>query len=327
LADVIRTGRAVTLSSLTERELAYPDGAADHRAMGLSAVAAVPLKFGDGVIGAFSYCFGGEREFSVADMALLDAIAGQTAQALERARLYEQAERQRAELRDADRQKNQFLAVLSHELRNPLTPIKNSLFILDHAAPGGAQASRAKAIITRQTTHLARLVDDLLDVSRIISGKLRLQRARFDLAQVLRRTAEDHRAVLGDCGITLDVRVNREPCWMDGDETRMAQALGNLLGNSAKFTERGGTVVLDLDGASTTGSAIICVRDTGVGIAPDLLRRLFEPFVQADSTLDRSKSGLGLGLALVKSVVELHGGTVEAPWVTHPVSRPSHGRM
>jgi PAS domain S-box-containing protein len=217
-----------------------------------------------------------------------------------------------AALREADTQKNRFLAVLSHELRNPLTPITNSLFILDRAAPGGEQASRAKAVIGRQVSQLTRLVDDLLDVTRIVSGKLALQRTRFDLALLLRRTADDHRAGFADAGVTIDVRVGSEPVWMVGDESRMAQATGNLLGNATKFTGSGGRVVLGLEIDRATVTGVISVRDTGVGIHPDLMRRIFEPFVQGDSSLDRSKGGLGLGLALVKSVIELHGGTVEA---------------
>ena len=226
--------------------------------------------------------------------------------------VYDLTDQRKAEmaLLEADRQKNQFLAVLSHELRNPLTPIKNSLFILGRAVPDGEQANRARAVIERQVSHLVRLVDDLLDVTRIVSGKLRLRRARFDLAQMLRRTADDHRAMFLDANIDFDVRADRQPVWMDGDETRMAQAVGNLLGNSVKFTEQGGRVLLALEVDAATGTAVIRVRDTGVGVHAELLARLFEPFVQDDSTLDRSKSGLGLGLALVKSVIELHGGTV-----------------
>lgn len=217
-----------------------------------------------------------------------------------------------AALREADNQKNRFLAVLSHELRNPLAPITNSLYILDRATPGGEQASRAKAVIARQVSHLTRLVDDLLDVTRIVSGKLRLQHARLDLAQLLHRTAEDYRPGFAEAGIALVVRVGSEPVWMVGDESRMAQATGNLLANSSKFTPLGGSVVLALTVDPAASMAAISVRDTGVGIHADLLHRIFEPFVQADSSLDRSKSGLGLGLALVKSVSELHGGTVEA---------------
>jgi PAS domain S-box-containing protein len=223
-------------------------------------------------------------------------------------------ERRKAEeaLREADNQKNRFLAVLSHELRNPLAPIHNSLYILDRAVPGGEQANRARAVIARQVSQLTRLVDDLLDVTRIVSGKLRLQRARFDLAQMIRRTADDHRNMFAEAGNDIEVQAGTEPMWMMGDESRMAQATGNLLSNSVKFTEGGGRVVLALTFDRETTTGVIRIQDTGIGVHPDLLPRLFEPFVQADSSLDRTKSGLGLGLALVKSVVDLHGGTVKA---------------
>ncbi len=171
-----------------------------------------------------------------------------------------------AALREADNQKNRFLAVLSHELRNPLTPITNSLYILDRADPGSEQANRAKAVLARQVSHLTRLVDDLLDVTRIVSGKLRLQRARFDLAQLLRRTAEDHRTGFADAGVALDVRVGPEPVWMLGDESRMAQATGNLLANSSKFTSSGGRVVLALEVDPATSTGAVLVRDTGIGV-------------------------------------------------------------
>jgi PAS domain S-box-containing protein len=217
-----------------------------------------------------------------------------------------------AALAESNRQKNHFLAVLSHELRNPLAPIINSLFVLDHAPPGGEQSNRARAVIQRQVAHMTRLVDDLLDVTRIVSGKLRVRRVRFDLAQMLVRVGEDHRVVFLDEGIDLEVRLRPGPLWMDGDEVRMAQAVGNLLGNAAKFTERAGRVALGLELDSATKMAVIRVRDTGLGVHPDLLPRIFEPFMQADETLDRAKGGLGLGLALVKSVIELHGGTVAA---------------
>jgi PAS domain S-box-containing protein len=216
-----------------------------------------------------------------------------------------------AALEEADRHKNHFLAMLSHELRNPLAPIANSLFVLDHAAPGGEQARRAKAVITRQVDQLTRLVDDLLDVTRVTRGKLRLQRARFDLVQTVLRSAEDHRGAFVEAGIAFEIRVGDRPIWVDGDEARMAQVVGNLLTNASKFTGRDGQVVLTLAEDATARTGVVRVKDSGVGVAPNMLRRLFEPFMQADDSIDRSRGGLGLGLALVKGIVELHGGQVE----------------
>jgi PAS domain S-box-containing protein len=214
-----------------------------------------------------------------------------------------------ARLREADRRKDEFLAVLSHELRNPLAPIKNSLFVLERAPAGGAQARRAHEVIGRQVVHLTRLVDDLLDVTRISRGKIRLQRERVDLRELVLRTAEDHRSLFEASGVSLGVDA-REPVRVEGDAIRLAQIVGNLLTNAAKFTARGGRVDVHL--AQRPGEAVIRVRDDGAGIPPDLLERLFEPFVQAESTLDRSKGGLGLGLALVKGLAELHGGGASA---------------
>jgi signal transduction histidine kinase/CheY-like chemotaxis protein len=222
-------------------------------------------------------------------------------------------ERKRAEeeLRDADRRKNEFLAMLSHELRNPLAPIRNSVYILERADPGGEQARRARAVIDRQARHLTRLVDDLLDVTRISRGKIRLQRQRIELGELLRRAAEDHRETFSRLGIALEVAVGDLPVHVQGDPTRLDQVVGNLLQNAAKFTPRGGRTTLSLERASD-GNAAIVVHDTGQGIAFEMLPRIFEPFSQGEKTLDRSVGGLGLGLALVRGLVELHGGSVSA---------------
>jgi signal transduction histidine kinase/ActR/RegA family two-component response regulator len=214
------------------------------------------------------------------------------------------------QLAEAHRRKDEFLAVLSHELRNPLAPIKNSLFVLERAAPGGEQARRAHAVIERQVSHMTRLVADLLDVSRITSGKIRLQCEPIDLREVVSRTLEDHRSVFTARGIELHGEQPGRAVWVNGDATRLGQALGNLLHNSAKFTNEGGAVSVML--RQEGRRAVLRVRDTGVGIAPDTLGGIFRPFVQADRTLDRSTGGLGLGLALVKGVIELHGGEVSA---------------
>ena len=215
-----------------------------------------------------------------------------------------------AQLVDADRHKNEFLAILSHELRNPLAPIKNSLYVLERAAPGGEQARRAQKVIGRQSGQLARLVDDLLDVTRITRNKIQLQRQRLDLNEVVQRTLEDQRSLFEDSEVQLDLTPAPAPVFVNADSNRIAQVVGNLLQNAGKFTARGGSVRVSVRVESD--QAEIRVADTGAGIAPELLNRLFEPFMQADATLDRSKGGLGLGLALVKGLIELHGGTVSA---------------
>jgi PAS domain S-box-containing protein len=215
-----------------------------------------------------------------------------------------------ARLREADTRKNQFLAVLSHELRNPLAPIRNSLFVLEHSAPGSEQGARAREVIERQTLQLTRLVDDLLEVTRITQGKVRLQREAIDLAGFARRCAEDHQSLFDDAGIALEVNVPAQPVLVSADPARLSQIIGNLLWNATKFTPRGGRTWLNVESAGDW--SVIRVRDTGEGMSDELLGRLFEPFVQAEGTLDRTRGGLGLGLAVLKGLAELHGGTVTA---------------
>jgi signal transduction histidine kinase len=219
-------------------------------------------------------------------------------------------ERAIAALREADRRKDEYLAILSHELRNPLAPIRSAVFLLERADPASDGARRAREVISRQVGHLARMVDDLLDVSRIASGRVELHRARLDLSDVVRRAGEDHAPILGAAGIALDVDVPDVPLHVDGDATRLSQAIGNVLHNSQKFTARGGRVTLSLRAGD--GFAEIGVRDTGIGIEAGLIGHVFEPFVQEERSLARSRGGLGLGLPLVKGLVELHGGSVEA---------------
>jgi PAS domain S-box-containing protein len=214
------------------------------------------------------------------------------------------------ELRESSRRKDEFLGLLSHELRNPLAPIRNSLYILEHAEPTGQRARRAQEVIGRQIAHLAHLVDDLLEVTRISRGKIQLRRRRLDLADLVRRTGDDHRALLQERGLEYVIETPGQPVWVEGDETRLAQVIGNLLQNSAKFTPAGGTVSVAV-GASA-GAAEIRVRDTGAGFPPALLEHIFEPFVQAEQTLARTEGGLGLGLSLVMGLTELHGGSVTA---------------
>ncbi|MFT3916143.1 MAG: PAS domain S-box protein [Anaeromyxobacteraceae bacterium] len=214
-----------------------------------------------------------------------------------------------ARLVEADRRKDDFLGMLSHELRNPLAPIRNALFILERAAPGSAQGTRAREVAARQLAYLTRLVDDLLDVTRVARGKIELQRGPLDLAALVRRAGEDHRAQLEARGLAFEIAAPAGPVPFDGDEARLAQVLGNLLHNAGKFTPPGGRVDLALE--ATERELALSVRDTGAGLDPELAARVFEPFVQAEQTLARSEGGLGLGLALVQGIARLHGGSVE----------------
>ena len=213
-------------------------------------------------------------------------------------------------LREAARHKDEFLGMLSHELRNPLSPIRNSVYILEHVDPTAEQAKRARSVITRQTEHLTRLVDDLLDVTRIARGKIELRRSRLDLREVVLRAGDDFRLMLEDRGVAFRTALPEAKVWADADATRITQIVGNLLHNAAKFTRRGDEVTLSLQ--AVEDCAQIRVRDTGAGLDATLLPTVFEPFVQGERTLARTEGGLGLGLALVRGIAELHDGSVRA---------------
>lgn len=213
-------------------------------------------------------------------------------------------------LREADRRKDEFLATLAHELRNPLAPIRNSLEILSLAgdSPEAVRAQRER--IERQVGHLQRLIEDLLDVSRITTGKMRLQPEPLVLCDVLDVALEASKPALDRAGLVVEVRAPDAPVRLVGDRVRLAQVFTNLLVNAAKFTEAGGRVTVT---ASVAGGTVsVTVSDTGVGFAPELGPKLFDLFTQADRSLNRSQSGLGIGLALVRRLAEMHGGTATA---------------
>lgn len=212
------------------------------------------------------------------------------------------------QLEESNRRRTEFLATLSHELRNPLAPIRNSLALLHRSPAGSATSQRALAVIDRQTGYLARLTEDLLDVTRIARGKSQLRREPVEMGGLVSRTLEDFESELEVRGIHLERRLSAAPIWLDADSTRIAQALGNVLGNAAKFTPRGGTIEVSL--GSEGDSAVVRVRDNGVGVSPEVKAHLFEPFSQAPQDLARRQGGLGLGLVLVKGIVEQHGGSV-----------------
>ena len=212
-------------------------------------------------------------------------------------------------LRDAARRKDQFIAMLAHELRNPLVPIRNAVELLA-LARDEATVGRVREMVGRQVEHLAHIVADLLDASRVARGKVELRRGRCDLGRVVGQAAADAAGAFAAAGVRVALDLPAGPVWVDGDQTRLTQVVSNLLANAAKFTDPGGEVAVAL--RTDGGAATLRVRDTGVGIAPDLLPRVFDAFTQEDESLDRTRGGLGLGLALVKGVVELHGGTVQA---------------
>jgi signal transduction histidine kinase/CheY-like chemotaxis protein len=223
--------------------------------------------------------------------------------------------RQRVDaLRESDHRKDEFLAMLAHELRSPLAPISNAVQLLGVSPDLTLQAARD--IIKRQVAHLARLVDDLLDVSRVSSGKINLQKSPCDLALVAQNAVETTKPFIDSRRHALHVTLPTQPLRVDGDFTRLSQMVGNLLHNAAKYTDAGGEIWLTVEkgagNADHCREGVIRVRDTGRGISPHVIKNLFELFYQADQNLDRAEGGLGIGLSLVKRLVEMHGGAVEA---------------
>jgi PAS domain S-box-containing protein len=221
-------------------------------------------------------------------------------------------QRRRAEkaLKEADQKKDQFLAILAHELRNPLVPIRNGLQILNLAGDDRSVAENARSIMDQALNQLVRLVDDLLDVSRITTGKLKLRKERVELAAVVRSAVESTRPLIDEQGHHLSVRLPPTPVLLDADPTRLAQVFSNLLNNAAKYSEPGGHILLSSE--SEGDEVIVRVTDRGIGISADHLPRIFQLFAQVETASDKSQGGLGIGLSLVRGLVEMHGGTIEA---------------
>jgi PAS domain S-box-containing protein len=213
-------------------------------------------------------------------------------------------------LKDADRRKDEFLATLAHELRNPLAPIRNSLHLLRLSGDLSPMLNQVRDIMERQVNHMVRLIDDLLDVSRISRGKIELRKESVELATIVATAVEANRPLIESAGHQLALSLPAEPIVLDADPVRLAQIIGNLLNNAAKYTPGGGQIWLSAHAAD--GEAILSVRDNGLGISTELLPRVFDMFAQLDSSISRSQGGLGIGLTLTKTFVEMHGGRIEA---------------
>ncbi|WP_342593303.1 hybrid sensor histidine kinase/response regulator [Ramlibacter agri] len=241
--------------------------------------------------------------FDATRVALIREFAGRASIAMENARLY-------SAVQEADQRKNEFLAMLAHELRNPLAPIRNAVHILTAAQELPAKLAWARDVIGRQADHMARLIDDLLDVSRIVQGKVAVKPEKLGLAMLIERSVEASAPRLGQREQVLDVLLPKEAIELEGDAVRLAQVLSNLVNNASKFSPPGSRIRLEASFAN--GELDIAVKDEGAGIAPEFLPRMFDLFAQADQSLDRSQGGLGIGLTLVKHLVELHGGHVSA---------------
>jgi PAS domain S-box-containing protein len=248
--------------------------------------------------------------FAPADREMLLAVSQTAAVAIQNALAYQELQRAEEALKEADRRKDEFLATLAHELRNPLAPIRNGLQVMKLAGGNAGAVEQARAIMERQIGQMARLLDDLLDVSRITRGKLQLRKERVGLATVVQSAIEGSRPLIEASAHRMTVALPPEPVYLHADPTRLAQVFSNLLTNAAKYSDRGGHVRLTAERQG--GEVVVSVRDDGIGIAPEHLPRLFQMFSQVDSALERSQGGLGIGLALVRGLVEMHGGTVEA---------------
>ena len=280
----------------------------------LSATLCHPLCVGDRTIGALALGYAGREP---KDRLLLEELVARAAIALDNARLYSTLQREIArsrqaeeELQDANRRKDEFLAMLSHELRNPLAPIRNAVELMRRVGSTEQRLIMARDVIDRQVTQLARLVDELLDVSRISQGKIVLKKEQVELSKIVGHSVETVRPMIDQRDQRLSVEVSARPVWLQGDFARLSQVVANLLNNASKYTPEGGRI--RLSALAGEGFATIVVEDNGSGIEPELLPRVFELFVQGERGLDRSQGGLGIGLTLVKRLVELHQGRVDA---------------
>lgn len=281
---------------------------ADYRQLardaGIRAVHSTPLLTRGGeIVGVLSTHFHRPHRPSDREKRLIDLCARQAVDFIENARLY-------AQLREADRRKDEFLAVLAHELRNPLAPIANALHLLRLSDDLDPTTEHVREIMERQVNLMVRLVDDLLEVSRITRGKVELRKERVDLVAVVGNAVETSRPAIDAAGHQLAISMPAEELPLDADPVRLAQVIANLLNNAAKYTPHGGQIWLT--GRREGSDAVVSVRDTGVGIPPHMVPRVFEMFTQMDTTLDRAQGGLGIGLTLAKSLVQLHGGRIEA---------------
>ncbi len=280
---------------------------ADHQ-IATGASAAVPT--GQGRFGCLTVYSRTPRTFSEDEFQLLQTVAHVIGMAVDRKHMETELRRRADALAEADRRKDEFLAMLAHELRNPLAPILHAVQMLGLPAASADDRLFAHGVVRGQVEQMARLVDDLLDVSRITRGQINLRMEPMRLADVVTQAVESSRPLIESHGHTLELSLTAEPLQVRGDELRLVQVVTNLLNNAAKYTENGGRIRLTL--ARDGGEAVVSVRDNGVGISPEMMPRVFDLFTQATRSLARSQGGLGIGLTLVRRLVELHEGRVEA---------------
>jgi signal transduction histidine kinase len=303
---VVRSERPEIVPEITETQLAAwaptPDLQRLLTGAGLSSYIGVPLNVRGRTRGAITFfCTKSGHRYDSTDLAVAEDLASRAAIALENAQLYR-------ELKDADRRKDEFLATLAHELRNPLAPIRSGLEVLRLSGSQAPTVTDARAIMERQLSHMVRLVDDLLDVSRITRDKLELRTEPIELSAVLQNAVETSRPFIDRDGHVLTMTLPPVPVCLEADPVRLAQAFSNLLNNSAKYTPPGGRITVT--GDCEDGHVTVRIRDTGIGIPAEALPRLFQMFSQVDRNMGRAGGGLGIGLMLVRRLIELHGGTV-----------------
>jgi signal transduction histidine kinase len=262
---------------------------------------ALPLRDRERVFAVLLLIPNRQAGYDQADVRMYESIAWRSAVALVNAQLYEEIER-------ADQQKNRFLSMLAHELRNPLAPIRSAVDVLRLRRQSQEDIDWARDVIDRQVTHLVRLVDDLLDISRITLGKIRLQLEPVEASELVTAAVEVSRPLIEKHSHHLATELPDEPIWLTGDRARLTQVLSNLLNNAAKYTPAGGNISFSLK--QEADEAVFRVRDTGIGIPPNMLDRVFDMFIQVENSLDRAQGGLGIGLTLVRELVNMHQGSI-----------------
>ena len=296
----IHTGTPVSCTDIAGRHVWAPQWKALCLAHGVAACHSTPVFSTDGVpVASLFLCFGTARPAGEWDMRVAEFGAHVAAVALER-------DRQARALRESDRRKDEFIATLAHELRNPLAPLRNALQVLGLTH----RAEPVHLMMERQVQHLVRLVDDLLDISRISRGRIELRCEPLDLRDVLSQVLDVTAPQVAAAGHRLDAKVALKPLPLRADAVRLAQVFTNLIDNAIKYTPAGGHLQIDATNLAT--EAEVTVRDSGAGIPAEMLERVFEPFAQVDRTLKRARGGLGIGLSLARSLVQLHGGTIVA---------------
>jgi PAS domain S-box-containing protein len=308
VCEAARTARIVWVVGKDEIERRYPHLAALRETVSARTWGAVPIMFEGRVLGVIGFKCTEDRPLDRDEESLLLAVTSHCGQTIERARLHEAAQAARAEAEEANRAKDEFLAILGHELRNPLSPILTAVQLM--RLRGETSSTREQNIIERQVTHLMHIVDDLLDISRVARGKIELQKRSLRLRALVAKAVEITSPLLEERRHRVEVIQPDEDIWLEADETRLCQVLTNLLSNAANYTPPQGQIELRV--TREQDRVAIRVRDNGNGIAPDFLPRIFDLFVQGQRTREPQHGGLGIGLALVRNLVRLHGGSVRA---------------